>query len=809
MCRRITVTTLLVMAALLLVGVGPASAAQSPAGCTNNDFVMNLGKSVNSAHIGDPVTYTVSVGNPNTSGSGCDVDINTASGTAPNGVTTNLPACTGSFPIGTPVTVCGTFTYTIAAADVQNNNVTASATVDGLLHDNPEQDDALDVTKAVSILILSPSITVTKECADAVAGSLIPFQGTVTNNGNASLVNVTCTDDPAPDQFTPPANTLAPGASSAFSGSYTPTANPSSDTVTCSGTDSLGLTVSAQATATCDVLCSPAISVAKACTDATAPGQPINFSGSVSNTGNVPLDVSCTEDLGPVDNPAFPTQLDAGNSGAYGGSYVPSTNPSTDHVICTGTPPPICNLPPVTGTAEATCSTPCNPSFTVAKTCTDASAPGQPINYTGTVTSTGNEGVSCTLSDSPAGTGPNPSSFNVNAGGSNSATGSYVPTQSPSTDTFSATCVPLDSICGTTPVTQSATATCNVPVSHTLTAIKACTTDGTTVNFTGTLSYTGNEDLNNVSCTDSTGAAVSVAKSTLSAPSDSTIFMGSYPFTVDPATDTVTCTGTGAFSGATVEATATATCTPPEAALGCRITAGGVTPNGDADSEDFADATDDTFGGQVGAPCGCIGAFDSFNNIQGNWTVMRKGPGLGSFHATGFNSLVCGCDPTPGNGVVRDLTGLLTGQLCNPGNRNTGPFPPNAPANLACFTGIGAFNPTSGPRTVEVAFRVEVEDRSQPGAGKNSGDSPSVHRIRIWVPTGSETAEGLAEQVACTGPLGDDFCPDGVRDPDIDDGDNGLVHGAIQIHPQIPSHVDICPVPAETCPQPLTCPEPQ
>jgi hypothetical protein len=560
MCRRITVTTLLVMAALLLVGVGPASATVSPPGCLNNDFVMNIGKSVNDAHIGDLVTYTVSAGNPNTSGSGCDVDINTASGTAPDGVITNLPGCTGSFPIGTPVAQCGTFTYTIAAANIVNGNVTASATTSGVLHDSVVQDDPLDVSKSVSINVLIPSITVDKTCADAVFGSSIPFQGTVTNNGNTGLTGVTCTDDPVPDQFTPPAGTLAQGDSSAFSGTYVPTANPSTDTVTCSGTDALGLTVSAQATATCNVLCSPAISVAKACTDATAPGQPINFSGSVENTGNVPLSVSCTEDKGTATG--FPSSLNPGDTANYTGSYTPTDNPSTDTVTCTGTPPAICNQGPVTDSDSATCSTPCNPSFTVAKTCTDASAPGQPINYTGTVTSTGNEGVSCTVSDSPAGIGPTPSSFDLNAGGAQAASGSYVPTQSPSTDTFSATCVPLDSICGTTPVTHTVDATCNINTIHTLAVTKECTNDGTTVSFSGTVQNTGNEDLNNVSCTDDQGGTVNGVPTTL-AVGQTASYSGSYPAPGGTATDTVTCTGTGAISGQAASNNATATCNPP------------------------------------------------------------------------------------------------------------------------------------------------------------------------------------------------------------------------------------------------------
>ena len=61
---------------------------------------------------------------------------------------------------------------------------------------------------------------------------------------------------------------------------------------------------------------------------------------------------------------------------------------------------------------------------------------------------------------------------------------------------------------------------------------------------------------------------------------------------------------------------------------------------------------------------------------------------------------------------------------------------------------------------------------------------------------GQETAEGLANGACCTNsnPVGD-----AARQPEIDDGGD-VIHGNIQIHPQIPSHVDICPVPAESCP---------
>jgi hypothetical protein len=185
-----------------------------------------------------------------------------------------------------------------------------------------------------------------------------------------------------------------------------------------------------------------------------------------------------------------------------------------------------------------------------------------------------------------------------------------------------------------------------------------------------------------------------------------------------------------------------------------------------------------TFGGQVGAPCGCIGCFDQFDHIQGNWQHSRK-TRKGSFHAKDYNSLVCGCD------------GVFDGELCNPGDRTPGPEPRPAPANMACFSGIGDFNPTNGKRTIPVAFRVEVEDRSEPAVGKVAPDD--VYRIRIWIPTQSETAQALADQACCT-----NANPTG-RLPNVDDGGN-LIHGNIQIHPPLPNtESGTCPVPNGSC----------
>jgi hypothetical protein len=224
--------------------------------------------------------------------------------------------------------------------------------------------------------------------------------------------------------------------------------------------------------------------------------------------------------------------------------------------------------------------------------------------------------------------------------------------------------------------------------------------------------------------------------------------------------------------------------------IGCRITGGRITPDGGTDDAGYMDITKGTGGGQVGASCGCIGCYDDFDHIQGQWQYSRKGQGngkknLGTFHASDYNSLECFClnlDGTPAE---------QSNGLCNPGDRDAGPEPRKAPANAACFTGIGTLSPPQlGKKTEVVAFKVYVEDRGEPGAGANAGPSNDIYTIKIWVPnrdpvTGDpvdlgETAEGLAAQACC-------FDPDpSLRTPNIDDGGD-LIHGNIQIHPETPN----------------------
>ena len=114
---------------------------------------------------------------------------------------------------------------------------------------------------------------------------------------------------------------------------------------------------------------------------------------------------------------------------------------------------------------------------------------------------------------------------------------------------------------------------------------------------------------------------------------------------------------------------------------------------------------------------------------------------------------------------------------------------------MACFSGLGDYNPSNGKKTVTVAFRVEVEDRSEPGAGKVAADD--LYRIRIWIPGQSESPEVLAAMACCT--VSDANLT--IRTPNIDDGGR-IIHGNIQIHPPLNHTLNgVCPVPNGSCQQ--------
>src|SRR5262249_5923771 len=136
------------------------------------------------------------------------------------------------------------------------------------------------------------------------------------------------------------------------------------------------------------------------------------------------------------------------------------------------------------------------------------------------------------------------------------------------------------------------------------------------------------------------------------------------------------------------------------------------------------------------------------------------------------------------------------------GDRLVGPTPPAAPANKIVFTGIGDYAETKGRRVpVSVLFRIDIEDRGEPGGSHPKGGKapPDRDRTRIWILTPTELARlhngsdlllDFRNAIsACNGINVQDGASVvngqaafGVRPPDIDDGGECL-HGNLQIHP--------------------------
>ena len=200
-------------------------------------------------------------------------------------------------------------------------------------------------------------------------------------------------------------------------------------------------------------------------------------------------------------------------------------------------------------------------------------------------------------------------------------------------------------------------------------------------------------------------------------------------------------------------------------------------------------------GGQVGAPSAVPTPFTPASAlISGAWQHNRHlthSSLVGSFHAAGngnvhqFDSLMCACLPCPQNPGSKGTVGAL----CNPDDRICGPEPRRAPANKICFSGVGDYTFTKAQKNVKAVFRVDVEDRGEPGGG--SGPPPSDrYRIRLWLLGAScgrqfdaDSAQGLAlrQAVACANPLTENVSPS-AGPPDIDDAGD-LSQGNQQIHP--------------------------
>lgn len=256
--RARTACLALALGVALVIGGSPADASQIPPGCSNSGVGLDFAKDKTDIANGQTVTYTIKIDNgafpPTCAASNVVVKgfCPDASG-QPNILKITYPTLV-DMPAPTPTATLPTFSCVVNV----NPGVTfgiARATVSGDLHDNPAHDDFLGVEKNLSVGILTEGIAVTKSCTQSSA-TAVSISGTVSNTGTDGLVNVTCSDSPTAT-INLSATTIPPGGTITYSGSYTSTTNPSTDTVTCNATGQIAQTPVGPASATASCLFTP------------------------------------------------------------------------------------------------------------------------------------------------------------------------------------------------------------------------------------------------------------------------------------------------------------------------------------------------------------------------------------------------------------------------------------------------------------------------------------------------------------------------------------------------------------------------
>ncbi|WP_442934204.1 DUF7507 domain-containing protein [Micromonospora sp. CPCC 205539] len=268
-------------------------------------------------------------------------------------------------------TTC-TATYTVTQADLDNDEVTDTATAHGTPPNSDTPIDSTPSTLVIPAADVTPSISVVKSSISPVINSVgqqVPYRFLVVNTGGTTLSNVNVTDVQTPPSsnanlgpITCPVTTLAPGASTTCTATYTVTQadldnDEVTDTATAQGTPPGGGT---PVTSPPSTLTIPeggliaAITVVKTTETVaiTMVGQQVPYQFHVINTGGLTLtNVNVTDvqtppssnaNLGPITCAA--TVLGPGAQTACTATYTVTqadldNNGVTDVATAHGTPP--------------------------------------------------------------------------------------------------------------------------------------------------------------------------------------------------------------------------------------------------------------------------------------------------------------------------------------------------------------------------------------------------------------------------------------------------------------------------------------
>ncbi|MBI2852664.1 MAG: DUF11 domain-containing protein [Chloroflexi bacterium] len=462
--------------------------------------------SPNVYHVGDTITYELTVANP-----------------ATNTATNTLAVVHDFLPDGTTVTLATnlvqapgdsntfTTTYVVRAADIVV--VGGVNRVINTLHatGTDSNGDGIDATTQRNSTVIQPDIAVTKVADPLLSKTddIVTYTITVSNTGDTELTGITVVDSLLGSLVPPFSATLAAGASETFGFQRVTLADdddPLVNTVTVTGTDVLGLTVTSTDSASVDLV-HPDYTLTKTADPTVGSvGTLITYTFVITNTGDVQLNkISAIDSLIGDLTASFPASLAPGDS-----VTVPAAR-----AIQAGDPNPLDNtittvyqvdgLPnQLTRDASARVII-ANPSIEVTKTAnTEISKAGDEVIYTITITNTGDtELTGITVIDSLLG----------------NISGSFPPVLGPgqsATAIFPRTVLPIDpdplvntvTVSGTfesITVTASASATVDlVHPDYTLTkaASLSSASVGDPITYTFVITNTGDVQLNRISAVD-------------------------------------------------------------------------------------------------------------------------------------------------------------------------------------------------------------------------------------------------------------------------------------------------------------------
>jgi len=438
-----------------------------------------------------------------------------------------------------------TASYTLTQADVDagvvDNSATASATTP-----TGGSVNAGDTTSTP--IAASPAIALDKQAGTPsgnIAGSTIGYAFDVTNTGNVTLTAV-AVSDPTVGVVTCLVATLAPGASTTCSATYTLTqtdvdAGHFANAATATGTPPAGADVTAGDATDTPISSGPAIALDKVAgvPTGTIAGSTIAYTFIVTNSGNVSLTAVAVSDpkAGAVTCPAG--TLAPGASTTCAVTYTLTQADVDAGVVdntatATGTPP---TGDPVTAVDATSTAIAAAPAIVLDK---QAGAPsgntvGSTITYTFSVTNVGNVTLSpVTVTDAMVGTVTCPDTTLAPAT-STTCTATYTLTQA---DVDSGAVVNTATANGTPPtgdpVTSTDTETSPIIANPGIDLVKSGTVNGQragdTIDYTFAVTNTGNVTLAAVEVTDAKAGTVTCPDTTL-APGASTTCTATYLLT--------------------------------------------------------------------------------------------------------------------------------------------------------------------------------------------------------------------------------------------------------------------------------------